>query len=116
MDNDMKKLFRDYTHEKLKEEVRFIAGYYLPEEEKRFSYNGREVLYIIGFGAIDNSCCGTGGCRYALVPGYILKWKDRTNEDGRPISEIETIKDEDSRAEITGIIRGQETITQIDFW
>ncbi|MDY6854958.1 MAG: hypothetical protein SWO11_09695 [Thermodesulfobacteriota bacterium] len=112
----MKKLLRDYTHEKLKEEVRFIAGYYLPEEEKRLGYKGREVLYIIGFGAIDNSCCGTGGCRYALVPGYLLKWKVRNNEDGKPISEIEPIKDKDDRAEIAGIIRGQETITQIEFW
>ena len=107
---------RSYTHEELNRDVRFIAGYYRPEEEKRLNYREREVLYVIGHAEIDNSCCGVGGCRYALIPGYITAWKNRTDEAGSPISEVEPIADEDSRAEIAGILQEREIITQIDFW
>lgn len=109
-------MLRKYSHEELNKEIRSIAGYYIAEDEKRFDYNGREVLYVIGHSEVDNSCCGIGGCRYALVPGYVVTWKNETNEAGRPVSEIETIVDEASRREITGILKKNETITQIEFW
>jgi len=105
-----------YTHEGLNEEIRSIAGYYLFEEEKRLYYNKREVLYIVGFGAIDNSCCGAGGCRFALIPGYVVGWKTETDEDGRSVSEVETIVDKDSRAEIFRMIQENETVGQVEFW
>ena len=112
----MLKVRRIYTHEELNKEVRFIAGYYLLEEEKRLNYGEREVLYVIGHAAIDNSCCGVGGCRYALIPGYVVAWKNETNETGNPVSEVETIVDEDSKTELARILKEKEAITQIEFW
>ncbi|MDY7032667.1 MAG: hypothetical protein SVY10_12270 [Thermodesulfobacteriota bacterium] len=109
-------MIREYIHEELNEEVTFIAGYYIPEDEKKLGYNGREVLYILGHAAVDNSCCGVGGCRYALVPGYLIGWKSKTCDSGKPISEVETISDEDSRRELTRILKEKEIITQIQFW
>lgn len=107
---------RTYTHEELNKEVRSIGGYYIPEEEKRLKYSGREVFYVIGHGVIDNSCCGVGGCRYALIPGYVVAWKNKADETGNLVSEVETIVDKDSKTELAGILKEKETITQIEFW
>ena len=105
-----------YTHEDLHNEVRSISGYYMLEEEKRLDYNGRDVLYIVGFGAVDNSCCGIGGCRFALIPGFLVAWKTRTDENGRSVSEVETIEDEKARGEISRMIKENETVGQVEFW
>ncbi len=107
---------REYTHSELNKEVYSIAGYYIPQKEVRLKYNDREVLYVVGLGVIDSSCCGVGGCRYALVPGYLVNWKNKTNGDGLPVSDIESIPDEETRRDITRIIKGEENITQIEFW
>lgn len=109
-------MIRRYTHERLNEEVRFIAGYYVPEEETRLDYNGREVLYIVGHAQIDNSCCGVAGCRYALVPGYVAEWKTETDEAGRPVSEVEVIANEGSKRDIAGILQEKEMVSQVEFW
>ncbi|MEW6613888.1 MAG: hypothetical protein AB1401_00225 [Thermodesulfobacteriota bacterium] len=107
---------RIYTHEELNKEVRFIAGYYLLEEEKRLNYGEREVLYVIGHAAIDNSCCGVSGCRYALIPGYLVAWKKKTDEAGKSLSEVETIVDESSKTELARILKEKEAVTQVEFW
>ena len=78
---------REYTHSELNKEVYSIAGYYIPQKEVKLEYNDREVLYVVGLGVIDSSCCGVGGCRYALVPGYLVSWKNKTNGDGLPVSD-----------------------------
>ncbi len=107
---------REYTHSKLNEEVYSIAGYYIPQKEVRLKYNNRDVLYVVGLGVIESSCCGVGGCRYALVPGYLINWQNKTNGDGLPVSDMELISDEETRRDITRIIKAEENITQIEFW
>lgn len=107
---------REYTHLELNQEVESIAGYYTPQKEARLKYNNREVLYVVGLGVIDSSCCGVGGCRYALVPGYLANWQNKTNGDGLPVSDVEPISDEETQRDITRIIKAEENITQIEFW
>lgn len=109
-------MIKEYTHEGINQEVTFIAGYYLPEDEKKISYQGKELLYIIGFAEINNSCCGVGGCRYALVPGYVVDWKSKENESGIPVSTVQTIVDEKSKNEIYEQLKKKEMINQIQFW
>jgi len=106
---------KKYIHEELNQEVRSIAGYYLLEKEERLIYNGREIFYVLVCGVIDNSCCGVGGCRYASVPGYVVEWKNKTDEAGRAVSQVETITDDGSKAEIFGIIQKKETVDQVEF-
>lgn len=106
----------EYTHLELNEDINFISGYYTPQKEVRLSYNNREVLYILGQAMADGACCGIGGCRYALVPGYLVNWKNKTNEAGLPVSEVEPISDQKVRQDIGKIIRVKEIISQIDFW
>ncbi|MBI5118649.1 hypothetical protein HZA56_19440 [Candidatus Poribacteria bacterium] len=108
-------MIRTYTHIQLNEEVQAIGGHYSLEKEVRLPYNGREVLYIVGTGIIDSSCCGMGGCHYAVVPGYILKWKSGVNPDKLPVTEVEPIRDEKSRREITELIKKTELVQVVDF-
>ena len=106
----------EYTHSKLNEDSYAIAGYYSLEKEVRLKYNNREVLYVVGQAVIESSCCGTGGCRYALVPGYIVNWQNRTNEADLPVSEVEPISDKEQQKNITRIIKEAEVVSQVDFW
>ncbi len=106
---------REYIHEELGREIESIAGHYMMEQEVRTSFKGRELFYVLGYGIIDSSCCGEGGCRYALVPGYILEWKTASDEAGRKISEVEPVSDNESRREIEKLIRDKESVQQVNF-
>ena len=106
---------KDYTHV-LNEEVASISGRYEIVKEERVEYRNREFLYIIGNGVVDSSCCGTGTCHYAVVPGFMVHWKSRASATGFLISEVETISDETARLEIRKIIEEREQVNQVQFW
>jgi len=105
-----------YTHQELNKDVNCIAGFYTPLKEVRLKYNSREVLYIVGQSVIESSCCGIGSWGYAIVPGYIVNWQNKTNEACLPVSEVEPISDKAIRADISRTIKQVETVSQIDFW
>lgn len=106
---------RDYTHIKLNEEVQAIGGYYILEKEVRLSYKGEEVLYVIGMSLVDNSCCAVTGCKYAIVPGYILDWRYRTKDDGLPVTEVQPVRDPEARKEIESRISEDELVQHVEF-
>ena len=106
----------EYIHDKLGQPVESIAGYYTPMKELRLEYNGREVLCILGSTRIESSHYLTGGGAYALVPGYIVKWKFKQSEGGMPMSEVEPIRDEEVRQGISAAINEIEPAKIIDFW
>jgi len=105
-----------YTHRPLGEEVRSISGYYAIDEEKRILFQGREILLAKGCWAVDSSCCGTGGCGFALVPGYVLQWKASTNEEGQPVSRIEPVTDDEEKQALRKRILESEKVQQVNFW
>ncbi len=108
---------QEYTHLPLGEEVRGLSGFYIPCKEERLKYDGKEVLYVIGTSTLESSCCGGGGtCGYAVVPGFISKWKSKQNKAGLLVSEVEPVEDEAARRELTKTIRETENIRNIDFW
>ena len=51
---------REYTHIELNVEVQSIGGHYILDKEVRMPYRGEEVLYVVGTGVVDTSCCGMG--------------------------------------------------------
>jgi hypothetical protein len=108
-------MIKEYVHE-LNEEKAAICGYYVLEKEVRLKYNNREVLYVVGQGVVEASCCGTGGWLYAIVPGYVVGWQNKTNEHGLLVSEVEPISDGNLREKIRKIIKEKEGITQVQFW
>lgn len=105
-----------YTHRPLGQEVRSISGSYAIEEEKSISFRGREVLLAKGWWAVDSSCCGTGGCGFALVPGYVLGWKSSRNEKGEPVTEIEPVQDPAEKEALRELIQSSEKVPQVNFW
>ena len=109
----------EYTHLPLGQDVPAFSGYYSPEKEVRLPFHGREVLYVIGQVVVETACqeitCNPGSSYYAMVPGYILEWQYRKNEEGLPLSKIETITDLKTRKEIERVIQEREAITRIEF-
>lgn len=107
---------RRYTHSPLGEEIQAAAGRYAIETEKTLLFRGRNVLVAIGYATVDSSCCGTGGCGFAFVPGYIVGWKVSRNENGEPVSEVEPVADAKEREELRRIICTAEKVGQVNFW
>ena len=105
----------DFIHPELNEAVKAIGGEYVFIKEDVLSCGGREVLYLVGCAVFDTTCCGTGGCCYARVPGFIRDSKYRTGEDGRPVSRVTPIADPRTQKEIRRAIGSRETVQQIEF-
>ncbi len=111
----MKVKTREYTHIPLNEEVTAIGGHYILEKEVRLPFRGEEVLYVIGMSIVDTSCCAPTGCKYAIVPGFILDWHHRTNDNNLPVTEVQPIRDEDTRTEITALIKQSDFVQHVEF-
>jgi hypothetical protein len=86
------------------------------EAEDRLPFEGREVLVATGVMVIDRSCCGMGGCGFALVPGYVVGWKGAQNEKGDPVTEVEPVRGERERQALRGMILRSARVQQVNFW
>lgn len=106
---------RDFTHPDLEEVIESISGHMIFQREERLIYNDKEVLFLVGYSSIETSCCGTGGCSFTLVPGYIVNWHNKKSNDGKTISEIEPIKDETEKNDIRNKIMSIENCSQVNF-
>lgn len=104
-----------YTHD-LNKEVRSISGWYVLHKEGRLSHMGEEFLYVVGDAVVDSSCCGIGGCRYAIVPGSIVSWKCGTNEDGLMTSVVEPVTDKELKKKLSQLLSKREGVSQVQFW
>jgi hypothetical protein len=106
---------QDYIHQPLNEEVTAIGGHYVLAKEVRLPFQGREILYLVGYAAFDTSCCGAGGVAYALVPGFILDWKGKRNADGLAISQVEPVHDNGVQEKLRALIEKEEMVQQVRF-
>lgn len=110
------KTLKEFVHPPLQEIVEFFGGRYLFLEERRLSYQGREVLYLLGMAAVESSCCGPGGCAFIKVPGYIHSWKEKVTAAGHFISEIESITSATSQKEIAkSLLDMHPECSQVEF-
>ena len=109
------RLRKEYTHE-LNREISALCGWYVLNKEEKICLGGKDVLYVSGYSVVESSCCGGGGCRYALVPGSIIEWRRRRNKKGMEISVVEPIRDGALRGEIQRLIERREGVRQIEFW
>ncbi len=106
----------DYIHSEPGTETESVSGHYVVQEERRLDYGGRELLVVFGYAVVDKSCCGGGaGCRFANVPGYVLKWKNKSTPEGTPVSEVEPVEDEAAQRGIEQLIDSTELYCQVNF-
>jgi len=106
---------QDFTHPNLGQEITAIGGHYVFNKEARLGYHGREVFYLVGYAVVDTSCCGAGGCAYALIPGFIQAWKYKTDINGVAVSQVEPIRDTVAQQEIRRLIQKKEVVQQVSF-
>jgi len=105
----------EYEHSPLPRQVQTISGYYRLEQEKLLETAHGQVLYLTGFGVVDSSCCGVGGCSYALVPGLVLELKHGWSAQGWDVSRIEEVSDPGRRRDIAAKIKQLEQVQQVLF-
>ena len=105
----------EYIHRGLNQEITAIGGHYVLVKEVRLPYDGREVLYLVGHAAFDSTCCGTGGCAYALVPGLVASWHSSQTEDGLAVSQLEPITNASTQNKLRRLIEQLETVQQVIF-
>jgi hypothetical protein len=113
MDSDTK--LPNFSHPELNLQVTAIGGNYVLLKEVRLPFNDEEILYLVGMAIFDTTCCGTGGCAYALVPGFIRQWQYKTDANSRPVSQVKHIGQERLRKKIREMIFKKEAVHQIDF-
>jgi hypothetical protein len=101
-----------YSHQESGTEVTSIAGHYKILEEGRMTYGNREFIYVMGGAMVDSSCCGPAGCQFVQVHGYIISWKQHTDANGLPVSEVERIPDPEAQ-EIRCLLAGKFPHAQI---
>ena len=106
---------REYEHPEPGREVEAISGRYTIIREGLLPFDGRDLLYLVGAAAFDSSCCGEGGCAYAIVPGFIVHKNLRATPRGNPISLVEPISDETLQKTIAAAIRQIENVAQVNF-
>ena len=104
-----------YVHHPLGEPVEAIGGSYLLVKEDRVDFEGRQVLYVVGHAAFDSTCCGVGGCGYAAVQGFVLRYRGETNAEGLDVTEVEPIEDDRRREALRKILLESEAVTEVTF-
>jgi len=93
-----------------------IGGHFELESEHRLEVDGREVLYLLGMANVDTACCGVSGCRYALVPGYVVDWRAGQTAAGVPTTEVEPVLGESAQRAVRRAIEARITVNQVVFW
>jgi hypothetical protein len=106
---------KTFTHA-LNEEFRSISGYYVFLKEEVIEVAGTRILFLLGEGQAETACCGSGGCRYALVPGKILAWKSTKDEQGRSVSLVDPLVDPVIKSQVHQHIKETEGVNQVQFW
>ncbi|MFW5936847.1 MAG: hypothetical protein ACOCS6_02205 [Desulfosalsimonas sp.] len=105
----------EFTHPVLDEQVSAIGGYYVFTREVCAVFAGKEVLYYTGYFMMDRSCCGVGGCAYALVAGFVQDWHCTSAAGGRPVSRVQPVTDSKWQASITAGIQKTDPMIQVSF-
>ncbi len=111
---DRKKI-KEFVHEQLNQEVTAIGGHYVLTREACLDFNEKKVLYQAGYGVFDTTCCGSGGVGYAVVQGFVLKWKMKKNVDGVEVSVVEPVRDQEDKKKIQELIMKDNAVSQVVF-
>ena len=105
----------NYVHYPLNEEVKSIGGHYVITEEICQTVQDRQVLITIGYAVMDTTCCGTGGCGYATVHGFVDAWMKEINTDGLSITKVRPIRDDEIKEQLKEMLLKKNLVQQVNF-
>lgn len=106
---------KEFTHPRLNEPVESISGHYEYIEESTVKEGSRTLLFLTGYSITDRSCCGTGGCGFIFIPGYIVKLHHQSNDKGDMVSTVAPVPAGEKREEIKQLFQHSELHRQIIF-
>ena len=105
-----------YLPEELGNEVVAPSGYYQPLEEVVVDYQGKRLLYVLGTGCIEASCCGKGSWSYARVEGFVTG-EPGGGEAGLGPGQmlVDTIEDAGQKEAIAALLRERHPGVRVEF-
>jgi hypothetical protein len=106
----------EFTHPDLGQEIRSLAGYYVPREVQVMPLNSREVLLVLGDACIDSSCCGCASWSYIQVPGFLVKKHVRGGGEKPEVSEVDTIEDKTVRDTLVQSLGKKYPGARVEMW
>ncbi len=106
---------KTYTHPVLNDPVTAIGGTYVITGEQKIGYQGEQLLVFSGHAVFDTTCCGAGGCAYALVPGFVDSYRYGQDDAGRWLSRVRPIEGTQRRKTVTAVIRAETNMQQVQF-
>ncbi len=106
---------KTYTHPVLNDPVTAIGGTYVITGEQKIGYQDEQSLVFSGHAVFDTTCCGAGGCAYALVPGFVDSYRCGKDDAGRWLSRVRPIEGVQLRKTVTAVIRAQTNAHQVQF-
>ena len=104
-----------FTHPALNEPVTAIGGSYVITGEQEIAFRGERLLVFSGHAVFDTSCCGAGGCAYALVPGFVDSYRCRKDAAGRWLSMVRPIRDPHLKRSVSAAILSRASVQQVQF-
>ena len=90
----------------------FVNGHYELGESRHIVVDDHDILYRLGSALLDNSCCGSFGCAYALVIGEPLAVA--TNQGATVVREIRA--EEPLAQRIRSTLLDREAISVVNFY
>jgi len=106
----------EFTHPELGQEIRSLAGYYVPREEQIMPYRDKEVLLLLGDACIDSSCCGCASWSYIQVPGFLVRKHVRGGAEKPEVSEVDTIEDKAVRDSLVRSLGEKYPGARVEVW
>jgi hypothetical protein len=83
--------------------------------EARIACGGREILCVVSAATVGSACVGTGTLGYLYVPGFIVAWRARNDDAGRPVSFVEPVDSDADRAMVRKILADMYPGLQVCF-
>jgi hypothetical protein len=95
--------------------VRAVAGWYEIQSEETIDVDGQPVAYVIGRAVMDSACCGSWGCRFAIVIGFVKSRPAHGEESELYGLEPVPVSGEKWRRRVSKVIAMAEDVEQIQF-
>jgi len=104
-----------FTHPELNKPVTAIGGNYVITGEYTIDYQGERLLAFAGVAVFETTCCGAGGCVYALVPGFIDSYRCRKDASGQWLSAVRPIREAHLKKAVSAVILSRTRTHQVQF-